>query len=385
MYGKLFAAHTSHFGPEHIPDIEDAIQDSFLKLVKIWHATDGPDQAMRWLFRVSRNQLLNTLKREKVRLNIHERFLAASDVQNVDSDQRLRVLTWIAQHENLTNKAKVSFVLKNIFGLNVQEISQLTIQGTEAIYKEIQRVKRKLRASKSIQEVRYSEPSVIPFINQVIYGVFSTGIDIYNAKNHEVISEDLCLEALALAKQLFRQTENTQTSNILSIFCFHLALVASRKKSSHFIPLLEQSSSAWDKEFIHWGLHYLAAPDTLDRYYLQALILSKHILDRSNDNHWQDVIELYKLLSEIDSSPIVQLNYAFCMYQAGHKQASKTLLESVRRNVPENHFYYLLVLAETISKEHPKKARELFAQARILTNKELLVQYLDQKIKHLPH
>jgi len=65
LYGKLFSGLLNQFGANYISEIEDAIQNSFLKSLKIWKQKDVPNNKENWLFIVALNDLLNQIKRQK--------------------------------------------------------------------------------------------------------------------------------------------------------------------------------------------------------------------------------------------------------------------------------------------------------------------------------
>ena len=59
LYGKLFSGLLNLFGTNYVSEIEDAIQNSFLKSLKIWNEKSTPDNIENWLFIVARNDVLN--------------------------------------------------------------------------------------------------------------------------------------------------------------------------------------------------------------------------------------------------------------------------------------------------------------------------------------
>ena len=60
LYGKLFSGLLNLFGTNYVSEIEDAIQNSFLKSLKVWTKTNVPNNKENWLFIVARNCLLYT-------------------------------------------------------------------------------------------------------------------------------------------------------------------------------------------------------------------------------------------------------------------------------------------------------------------------------------
>lgn len=64
LYGKLFSALLSKFGGQFVTEIEDAIQNAFLKSLKIRSLEEKPNQLDNWLFIVARNDLMNQIKKK---------------------------------------------------------------------------------------------------------------------------------------------------------------------------------------------------------------------------------------------------------------------------------------------------------------------------------
>lgn len=57
LYGKLFSGLLHQFGARYVSEIEDAIQNTFLKSLKIWTLNEDPNNKENWLFVVARNDM----------------------------------------------------------------------------------------------------------------------------------------------------------------------------------------------------------------------------------------------------------------------------------------------------------------------------------------
>lgn len=105
--------------------------------------TQRPANKENWLFIVARNDVLNQLKRkQKENRNSAVENLEERTATSNEKDLRLQTILFIAGVENSSNQAKILFVLKNIFGLSIKEISDCTLLHHEAIYKSISRTKK---------------------------------------------------------------------------------------------------------------------------------------------------------------------------------------------------------------------------------------------------
>ena len=140
-HGKLFASLLSRFGAGCVPQIEDAIQNSFYKSLKSWKPGQIPDNKENWLYIVARNDVINQLKKDS-RTQSSCPTGDRGDDKVVVEDLRLQTIMFLSQFKNVSSQAKVLFVLKNIFGLSIREISESTLLTQDAIYKSVNRTKR---------------------------------------------------------------------------------------------------------------------------------------------------------------------------------------------------------------------------------------------------
>ncbi|MEM7511839.1 MAG: sigma-70 family RNA polymerase sigma factor, partial [Bacteroidota bacterium] len=147
-HGKLFSALLDRFGTVYVQEVEDALQNAFLKAVKSWKPDRVPQNPEGWLYTVAKNDLLNEMKKMK------RQPLEGATSDRHDSapleDLRLKTLLFLAMNEELSYSAKVLFILKNVFGLHVREISESTLLSEEAIYKQVSRARKKLLGTSSV-------------------------------------------------------------------------------------------------------------------------------------------------------------------------------------------------------------------------------------------
>ena len=149
FYGKLFSALFSQFGANYVNEIEDAIQNSFYKSLKSWKPDKIPNNQENWLFIVARNDVLNQIKKEK-RLGYETQLKVNEETENQNEDLRLKTIIFLSKFKNVSSKAKVFFILKNIFGLHLKEISECTLESHDAIYKSISRAKKEFKQRSKI-------------------------------------------------------------------------------------------------------------------------------------------------------------------------------------------------------------------------------------------
>ncbi|MCB0666012.1 MAG: hypothetical protein KDC80_09335 [Saprospiraceae bacterium] len=382
LYGKLYASLLALFGPAHIPLIEDAIQNAFYKSLKSWKPDAFPQNPLNWLFVVCKNDLLTQLRKLKQSgsFTLLEPNAKLMETDDQHMDPRLELLLFIAGLNNITVKSKILFSLKNVFGLSVKEIQQNTLLGEAAVYKNIKRTQDKILNRDLLPDTAEDEQS-IPIILEILYSVFNQGFDVLEGTGM-TLDHDIVLEAFALAKQTLRHYSNHhQTKNLMALFCLHVARMPSRFGIDQIIPFYEQDRKSWDQTLIQLGVHYLTKPRTLDRYYLEALITSLHMITRKPDRtHWKQISECYFLLEKLNNSPITRINYAYTLARAGKLGEAIKKLIAAKRELPSDHFYLHLVEAEILRHQYPEQSRRILLKALTLNDHPLRQKLIREKI-----
>ena len=380
FYGKLFSALFSQFGANYVSEIEDAIQNSFYKSLKSWKPNQVPDNKENWLYIVARNDVINQIKKDS-RLQSQSDFTTNVETENLKEDLRLKTILFLSKSKKVSSKVKVIFVLKNIFGLHIKEISECTLLSQDAIYKSINRAKKDFRQSTkdanfdlTFEQIADKE---IEIVEEILYAVFNIGFDSFNEKTNSIINDDLCLEALSLSKILSDKFQRLTTKNLLALFCFHLARIPSKVKNDKIISFFEQDKTNWNQDFIKLGFNYLEKPEKLNKYYIEALIASKHMTATKYDiEHWNGIIELYQLLISVSNSPITKLNLCYCLSKAQRIEEAKELLEIVENELPNEHIYLSLVKANIFVSKKTLESEKIIDQVLKNINQKIRREYI---------
>lgn len=363
-YGKLFASLIKYFGAAYVNQIEDAIQNAFYHSLKSWKPDRMPENKENWLYIVARNDVLNQLKKEKNKPTVTA--LLSTDVEDNlnQQDSRLQTILYLAHFTTISTQAKALFILKNIFGLQVKEISQTTPLSEEAIYKSLLRAKKSFQLGwdnnyfQNIFEI--TGGNELNLIEEILYAVFNIGFDSLSEKSQSIINDDLCLESLALARLMLKKYERASTSNLIALFCFHVARIPSKIDAGQLVSFYEQDRKEWNTEMMDLGFHHLAKPYQLNKYYLEAVIASKYMITTEyNQAHWDSVIVLYQLLIKLTNSPIAKLNLCYCYQKANQITDALDLLEVVEEELPKEHIYFSLVKAHIIKASDGASSDEL--------------------------
>lgn len=365
LHGKLFAALVKQFGAGFVGEIEDALQNAFLKSLRAWQPGRGAAQLENWLFIVARNDVINQLKRKQggSPVALAEEQTEAGAARQ---DLRLQTMLFLAAAQKVSVPAKVVFILKNIFGLNVREISETTLLSQDAIYKSLNRAKKALRLEfdgKPLAIVmEEAEEREVALVEDILYAVFNIGFDTFDERSRSIVNEDLCLEALALARLLFRAYAFSSTKNLLALFCFHLTRLPAKVEDKQLVPFFKQDRQRWDQNLFSLGFYYLEPPKTLHRFYLESLIVSKHMTASAYDAaHWASIVALYRLLLQHHPSPLIALNLCFGLHKAQRTGEALALLAQIEKELPSGHVYLSIIKATLLQAGHPREAEQILA------------------------
>ena len=124
-----------------------------------------------------------------------------------------------------------------------------------------------------------------------------------------------------------------------------------------------------------------AKGNELTKYHLEAGIAFWHTQNDKTGNKWENILQLYNQLLQIEYSPITALNRTYALSQANNKK--EAIKEALKINLDDNHFYHSL-LAELYngvdqSKQliHLERALKL---AKTENDKSIISKKLDQAL-----
>jgi predicted RNA polymerase sigma factor len=97
------------------------------------------------------------------------------------------------------------------------------------------------------------------------------------------------------------------------------------------ILLQDQDRRRWDRLLIRRGLDALARTEgTFGPYALQAAIAAGHArAARAEDTDWERIATLYDVLRHVSPSPVVELNRAVAVANAGRPAEGLTIVDAI--------------------------------------------------------
>lgn len=158
--------------------------------------------------------------------------------------------------------------------------------------------------------------------------------------------EDLCFEAMRLARLLIEneKTHVAKVDALLALMCFHASRFRARKNSSGEIILYaDQDEAAWDNDLISAGAYFLqqsSRGNTISKYHLEAGIAYWHTQKGDTKEKWENILQLYNLLLQLEYSPIAALNRTYALSRANG--IPEAIVEAEKLNLQANHYYFTL-------------------------------------------
>lgn len=263
-------------------------------------------------------------------------------------------------------EAQIGLALRILCGFGIDEIAEAFLSNKETINKRLFRAKEKLRQENINLEFppETALPDRMENVLRIIYLLFNEGY--YSKTQNSILQQELCLEALKLGLMLteYNRTNLPETNALIALMCFHASRFAARSTpNDELILYQQQDQSKWDQHLIRQGiqfLHHSASGSHISSYHIEARIASWHCIGEDSPEKWNNILQLYNQLLELNFSPGVALNRIYALYKvSGHITALKEALEL---NLPQDHFYWIL-LGELQSATDPKQAETCFSKA----------------------
>lgn len=332
---------------------EDALQDAATSALAHWTRSGAPSRPEAWLIRVAFRKAIDRL-RTGVRDNARDTTMAilAKDEAEEDPmdipDDRLRLI-FTCCHPALEPKSRVALTLRTIAGLTTAEIARAFLDTEPTMGQRLSRAKAKIGAAGI--PFRIPEPEDWPDrLNSVLTVVYL----IYNAGYTQgpTTGRDLCLEAIFLARLLATLAPgDAEVEGCLALLLLTHARAAARiSAEGQTLPPARQDRKLWDAAMRTEGLA------TLDRamtrrspgpFQIKAAIAALQSAPDGPD--WPHIAALYARLYSFEPTPVIRLNHAVAIAEAGDLTAALAALTALTELLADYQPYYA-ALAEYLGR-----------------------------------
>jgi RNA polymerase sigma factor (sigma-70 family) len=356
-YRKIISVLYKRFGFDQIESAEDIASDTFATAAQSWPMNGIPPNPTAWLYNVAKNKAKNYLQRasvfrNKVVPNITERNPLPMPENEIDlspqniNDSQLQMMFAIC-HPSVPAEAQIGLALRILCGFGIDEIADAFLTSKDTINKRLFRAKEKIREEK----IRIEFPSIseidarLSTVLTTIYLLFSEGY--YSSSQDQVLRKELCFEAMRLCTMLVenKYTNTPEVNALLSLMCFHSSRFEARiNEKDELILYNEQDTNLWNSELVSKGAYFLHCATTgnkLSKYHLEAAIAYWHTKKEDTGEKWENILQLYNQLLQLEYSPIAALNRTYALSKAKGKDCAITEAEKLKLN--DNQFYHSLL------------------------------------------
>ncbi|TDD76196.1 sigma-70 family RNA polymerase sigma factor [Actinomadura darangshiensis] len=393
---RVRAALVRRYGGEEA--VEDAVQEALLAAATHWPAGGVPGNPSGWLIRVAARKLTDRLRSEAAARRREERAAARippdellappADAAPRDADESLTLLL-LCCHPTLTAPSQTALTLRAVGGLTTAEIARAFLVPEAAMAQRLSRARQRVRAAGArFEPPPRDEPADrVRVVLHVLYLIFNEG---YTATSGPDLQRpDLTAEAIRLTRMLHRaRPGDGEAAGLLALMLLIDARRAARTRADGgLVPLAEQDRGLWDADSIREGTALIGESLTRARlgpYQLQAAIAAVHSEAASAElTDWPQIVELYRLLAEVDPGPAVTLGQAVAVAMAHGPREGLRLLEPLEDRLSRHHRLHA-VRAHLLEMAGDRDAaRSAYRLAARLTTSLPEQRYLDDRLARL--
>jgi RNA polymerase sigma factor (sigma-70 family) len=390
-FSKITAVLAKQFGLAHLETAEDIAGETFLAALESWPYKGLPANPTAWLYAVAKNKAASHINRaqlfdQKIVPEISREHSGNNNVEWSEPaifDSQLQMIFAVC-HPSISAESQIGLALRVLCGFSPEEIATAFFSTKDTISKRIYRAKEKLREEK-VELVFPGKDEInnrLDNVLKVIYLLFSEGY--YSESNDAVLREELCAEAMRLALLLLKHddTNKPKVNALMALMCFHASRFPARKNhAGEIILYADQNTDLWNRELISKGATYLKAASQgpqLSTYHLEGGIAWWHTVHNDSTEKWQNILQLYNHLLQIEYSQVAALNRTYALAKV--KGTDTAICEAEKLKL-HNNLYYHILLGELYREKDQIKSRTFFETALRLaktnTEKNMLSKILN--------
>jgi RNA polymerase sigma-70 factor (ECF subfamily) len=377
---------------------EEALQAAFAAALEQWPRDGVPPNPRAWLVSTGRFKAIDAMRRRARldaslgdvarRLEEVASANAARDEQEVADDQLRLIFTCC--HPALPQSTQVALTLREVCGLTTEQIASAYLTSPSTVAQRIVRGKAKIREA----GIPYHVPSAadlperLSSVLQVTYLVFNEG---YAASSGQSLTRhDLSGEAIRLGRLIVELLPDPEALGLLALMLLQESRRVARATPTGDIILLEdQDRSLWNQAQIREGkarLERALASGLAGSYTIQAAIAAVHA-DAPDPaaTDWNQIVELYDALLQLEPSPVVDLNRAVAVAMRDGPEAGLALVDDILEGDDLSHYHLAHAVRADLCRRLARTdaARESYERALALAKQEPERRFLQKRLREL--
>ena len=328
--GRILAAVIARTGDFQLA--EDAVQEAAASALVHWARSGPPRQPASWLVRVAFRKAIDRLRQLKrdtegaAALARLARDEAADDAEAIPDD-RLRLI-FACCHPAREPKTRVALTLHTIGGLTTAQVAAAFLDAEPTMGQRLSRARAKMRAA----GIPFAVPGPEAWDDRlngvlaVIYLIFTSG---YTAGPET--GRDLCEEAIFLARLLdaLRPGEAESEGCLALLLLTHARRGARTGPDGATVPPGDQDRRLWNAALVEEGKALLDRALTRRApgpFQIKAAIAALNVAPPLD---WPQIAALCTRLLDWEPTPVIRLNRAAALAQAGALGAAAQAIEGL--------------------------------------------------------